>query len=50
MSGRAYNHVANGRIVAEHQLRHGAQPIGRREGTPKKKNRQSKKRRRRSRG
>lgn len=46
MSGRGYNHVANGRVVADHQLRNGVVPIGRRDGTPKKKNRKSKRRRR----
>ena len=46
---RGYNVQRNGRIVAQHSL--GGQPvfIGRREGTPKKKDRKSKKRRRKTR-
>ncbi|MGI5223547.1 hypothetical protein [Actinoallomurus sp. CA-142502] len=47
MSGRGYNHVANGVVVAQHEFnRHLRDHIGRREGTPKKKHRQSKRRRR----
>jgi hypothetical protein len=44
---RGYNVQRNGRIVAQHSLGGAPVVIGRREGTPKKKDRKSKKRRQR---